>query len=189
MKLLFLDTETTGLDPKLHAVIQIAGIVEIDGEVKEEFNFKCSPQKGDLISKQALEIQNLTIDQIRNLEPPAATYRAFRQILSKYVDPFNKEDKFFMVGQNTKFDYDFMVSFFEKNDDHYFYSFVRYHLIDVISLTAAAHVAGLMNLTNMKLETVAKHFGIELSAHDALNDIKATREIFYKYVDLLKRRV
>ena len=43
MKLLWLDVETTGLNKEKCDIIQIAGIVVIDGEEKERFNFKCQP--------------------------------------------------------------------------------------------------------------------------------------------------
>jgi uncharacterized protein YprB with RNaseH-like and TPR domain len=35
--ILFIDIESTGLDPKRNGIIQIAGIIEINGEVKEKF--------------------------------------------------------------------------------------------------------------------------------------------------------
>ena len=37
-----------------------------------------------------------------------------------------------------------------------------------------------------KLVDVCKHFGIELDAHDALSDIKATRQLIYKLMEYLK---
>lgn len=187
MKLLFLDTETTGLNPKLSGIVQIAGIVEIDGVIKEEFDIKCRPFKGDLISPKALEVQGRTMDQIREFQTPDLAYDQLKSILSKYVKPFDKADKFYMIGQNTKFDYDFLDEFFKKNNDSYIYSFIAYHLIDLIALTTTAIVSGKFNLPNMKLETVAKHFGIPLDAHNALNDIRATREIFHRYVEIFKK--
>ena len=45
MKNLWIDLETTGLDVKKHGVVQIAGIVEIDGEIQESFNFFTKPLK------------------------------------------------------------------------------------------------------------------------------------------------
>jgi exonuclease I len=43
---------------------------------------------------------------------------------------------------------------------------------------------GEITLQNYKLETVAGHFGIELKAHDALSDVKATREIIRKVLSI-----
>ena len=107
-------------------------------------------------------------------------------MLDKYVDKFNRADKFYMVGQNTKFDYDFMTEWFKRNGNPYFYGYVNYHLLDVIQATALFTVAGKMKLQNMKLGTVCEHFGIPLKAHDALEDIRATRQVFYKYAEIIK---
>lgn len=187
MKLLFLDTETTGVDNAKHGVIQVAGVVEIDGEVKEEFNLRCRPFKGQAVSAEALNVTGKTMLEISSYPEPQESYREFVSILDRYIDKYNKADKFFMVGQNTKFDYDFMSAWFKGNGNPYFYAYVAYHLIDIIQATALFTVAGRLSLPNMKLATVAAHFGIPLKAHDAMEDIRATRQIFYRYADLIKK--
>lgn len=42
-KIIYLDTETTGLDKEKNDVIQVAGIIEIDGKEVERFNIFCQP--------------------------------------------------------------------------------------------------------------------------------------------------
>ena len=187
VKLLFLDTETTGLDPAKHGITQIAGIIEIDGEVKDEFSMFCQPFPGQAVTKEALEVTGKTMDEIRAYPAPQIAYGNLTAKLDQYVDKYKKEDKFFMVGQNTKFDYDFMTAFFKSNGNPYFYGYVAYHLIDVIQATALFTVAGHFKLPNMKLATVCEHFGIPLKAHDALEDVRATRQVFYRYADLIKK--
>jgi len=187
MKLLFLDTETTGVDNTKNGIIQIAGIVEIDGAVKEEFNMMCRPFPGQAVSPDALKVTGKTMDEIRAYPEPQAAYRDLVAILDRYIDRYDKTDKFYMVGQNTKFDYDFLTAWFKNNGNPYFYAYVAYHLIDVIQATALFTVAGQFKLENMKLATVAKHFGIPLKAHDAMEDIRATRAIFYRYVHLIRQ--
>ena len=187
MKLLFLDTETTGVDNTKNGIIQIAGIVEIDGAVKEGIQHDVPAVSGQAVSPDALKVTGKTMDEIRAYPEPQAAYRDLVAILDRYIDRYDKTDKFYMVGQNTKFDYDFLTAWFKNNGNPYFYAYVAYHLIDLIQATALFTVAGHFKLENMKLATVAKHFGIPLKAHDAMNDIRATREIFYRYVDLLKQ--
>ena len=79
------------------------------------------------------------------------------------------------------------TEWFKKNGNPYFYGYVNYHLLDVIQATALFTVAGKMKLQNMKLGTVCEHFGISLKAHDALEDIRATRQVFYRYADVLTK--
>lgn len=187
MKLLFLDTETTGLDNTKHGVIQIAAIIEIDGEVKEEINLRCRPFKGQAVSEEALRVTGKTMLEISEYPEPQISYRELVAVFDRYIDKYDKTDKFFMVGQNTKFDYDFMAAWFKSNGNPYFYAYVAYHLIDVIQATALFTAAGHFKLPNMKLATVADHFGIPLKAHDALEDVRATRQVFYRYADMIKK--
>jgi len=45
---------------------------------------------------------------------------------------------------------------------------------------------GILNLESYKLENVAKYFNIKHNTHNALEDIKVTREIFYKLLEYFK---
>lgn len=186
MKLLFIDTETTGTEPGVHGVVQIAGIIEIDGKVVEEFDLRCRPFQGQIMAAKALEVIGKSADEVLAYPDPKETYRKLVSIFQKHIDRYNKNDKFHMVGQNTKFDYDMLTAWFNKNGDKFFYAYVAYHLIDLIQATALFTVAGKMKLPNMKLATVAEAFGIQFDAHDALEDIRTTREIFYRFVTILK---
>ena len=56
MKKLYFDCETTGLDPIKNDIIQIAGVIEIDGHNMVDFNFKSKPFNWDAIETKALEI-------------------------------------------------------------------------------------------------------------------------------------
>lgn len=179
-KIFWLDTETTGLDPVKHDIIQLAGIVEIDGEVKEEFEMFMQPQPDAPVSKEALEINGWTVEQLREFPLPKDQHTYLNLILAKYCDRYDKQDKFLIGGQNPKFDIDFLREFYLKNNDKFFGSWFNYHHIDTTTIGALAEYKG-AQLPNFKLETLCKYFKIELQAHDALQDIRATREIFYKF--------
>lgn len=185
MKLLYLDTETTGLDPAKNAVVQIAGIIEIDGEVKEEFNLKPKPFYGQLLDPEALKINGITKDGLEELEPPEAIYEQIKGILDKYVDKYDRSDKLYLVGQNIKFDHSFLLAFFKNNNDYYLGSYLHYHQIDLIAVTTIFRLAGKIELENLKLETVMEALGLPKQTHDALDDIKATRRIFSTYLAAL----
>ena len=95
MKIIFIDTETTGLSSKIHDIIQIAGLVTEDGKILDEFNFKCQPVNWKSISKQALQINNTSIDDLKKYEMPQATFIHFLKVLEKHFDG----DKFIIAGQ------------------------------------------------------------------------------------------
>ena len=188
MKLLFLDTETTGTDPARHGIIQISGIIEIDGQVMEEFNFSCNIFPNKTVQYEALQVTGKTIEQIKGYPDPHEVYTKLLAILEKYIDRYNKNDKFYLVGQNVKFDYDFMTKWFQDNGNNFFYAYVFYHLIDIITISALFTVCGIMKTKNMKLATVAEFFDIQFKAHDAMEDIRVCRQIFYKFVDMFKEK-
>jgi len=187
MKMLFIDLETTGTVPGKHGVVQIAGIIEIEGKVAEEFELKCRPFPGEVADPAALRVIGKTADEIRAYPEPRLAFEKLKGIFQKYVDRYDKTDKLNMVGQNPKFDYDFLTSFFQKNGDQYLYAYIKFHLIDLIAATALFQSAGKMTVPNMKLETVAGYFGIEHKAHDALEDIRITRQLYHTYADLIKQ--
>jgi DNA polymerase-3 subunit epsilon len=182
MKHLFFDLETTGTDYKLHGIHQISGIIEIDGEYRQDFNFKVRPHAGDLINAEALKIGNVTLETIREYPEPKEIHSQFTKLLSKYVNKFDSLDKFFLCGyNNASFDTPFLRQWFEKCGDKYFGSWFWSHSLDVIVL-ATEHLKHHRHLMpNFQLRTVAKQCGIpvdEAKLHDALYDISLTKQIY-----------
>lgn len=186
MKYLYLDTETTGTDPKKHDIIQLAGYIVIDGKLKEEFNLKCQPKDYTTIEEEALKINKNTVDDLRKLQKPEDMLKEFISILAKYVDKYDKTDKYTPVGYNVRFDLDFLQEFFKKNGEAYGTgSWQNWRVIDPLFLVYYMAGKKEIELENYKLETVCKHFGIELEAHDAMADIKATRALLKTLKNLL----
>ena len=181
MKIAWFDTETTGLDPVKNDIIQLAMIIEIDGEIKEKIKMEMQPFSYDNISPEALETNKLTIEQIKTFPAPQDQYKILNKILGNHVDRYNKFDKMIAGGQNVKFDIEFLRNFFIKNNDPYFGSFFNYHYVDIISLSAILKYFKKIDIDNLKLETICEYMGIELSAHDAMEDITATREVFMEF--------
>jgi len=180
-KLCFIDTETTGLNPKSNGLIQLAGSIEIDHEVKENFNWFVKPLPSDIVEDKALEVNGITREQMAGFPGAREIYNRFTLLLSKYVDKFEKSDKFQFIAYNARFDYDFMRAWFEKLGDKYFGSWFFFPPIDVMNLAATSLYKSRGEMKNFKLLTVAEHVGIETSeeeAHDAMYDINLTKELY-----------
>jgi len=183
IKRCFIDTETTGLDPKLNAVIEIGGIIEIDGEVRESFEIGAQPFPNDMIMPEALKVNKLSYDDIMANPLPTQAYWDFHHLLEKYINKYDKKDKFLFYGWKCQFDYDFLWQFFLKNDDKYFGSFFSWPTIDVASIVAEFLGERRKELTDFHLDTVAEYFGLkvdETKRHTALGDAELTRWIYYK---------
>lgn len=109
-------------------------------------------------------------------------YVKFVNMLSKYVDKFDKKDKFFLVGyNNASFDNHFLKAFFVQNGDNYFYSWFWVNSIDVMVLSTQHLMRKRHEMTDFKQETVARALGIQIDSaklHDASYDIQLTKEIY-----------
>lgn len=180
-KKIYIDIETTGLDPKKCAITQLSAIVEIDGEIISYFNEFIKPFDGASITNEALLTTGQTMDDLNKFQHPAEGYRKFIDFLDHYIDKYDKEDKFTVVGYNVKFDMDFIEEMFVRNNNKYAYSYFNGMKMDVFAILPFLKEMGVVpKLKNNKLSSWCEHFGIELKAHDSMEDIKATRELFYK---------
>lgn len=182
MKLVFFDLETTGTNPGKHGIHQISGQIVIDGVIKETFDFHVQPNPRAMIEDEALKVGGVTREQILAYPPMQQVYQEFVAMLGKYVDKFNKKDKFFLVGyNNAAFDNQFLLGFFLQNGDVYFGSWFWANSIDVMVLASAYLATRRPEMENFKLSTVAKTLGIVVnddSLHDAMYDIELTKAVF-----------
>ena len=183
-KLFFYDLETTGVKFWKNGIHQISGCIEIDGDVKEEFNFHVKPNPACVIEDEALDVSGVTLEQINAYPDMNVVYNQVKTMLSKYVNRYNKYDKFFLVGyNNAPFDNQFFRAFFVQNNDNYFGSYFWSSAIDVMVLAAIHLKSTRHTMEDFKLKTVANTLGVtvdESKLHDALYDIYLTRAIYRK---------
>lgn len=181
-KVLWIDVETTGTDPEKHGIVQIAGLVEINGEVVEEFDIHTKPLPEDLIEFSVIDAVGLDLLAIREYPGPDKALKNLLTILDKYIVKFDKTDKFHPAGYNVKFDLDFLWQFCRKMEFRYFHSYVDHFAIDVYAVTRYLAGFGMVEAESLKMAHVYEvMIGKPLeNAHDALADIKATRELAYE---------
>lgn len=184
VKLFFFDCETTGLDSKRCAIHQMSGMVTIDGEVKERFDIRMCPFDGAVVSDDALDVAGVTREQITQYPSQEDGYMDLLKILCKYVNRYDRTDKFYIVGyNNAKFDNEFLREFFLRNGDKYFGSWFWANCLDVMILATPALIGKRPQMENFKQGTVAKALGITLDEsklHDAEYDIDVCKMIFDK---------
>jgi len=181
-KLLFYDLETTGTKYWKNGIHQISGAVVIDGQIKEVFDFKVRPNENALIEEEALKVGNVTKEQIMAYPTMKEVYSQIITMLSKYVDKFDKKDKFHLIGyNNASFDNQFFRAFFVQNNDVYFGSWFWSDSIDVMVMASFKLRKVRHELVDFKQSTVAKFLGIEIDEaklHDAKYDIEICIKIF-----------
>lgn len=181
IKTFWFDTETTGVKPEENSIIQISGLVVIDGVLKDEFDFKCRPLDNTQIESAALEVHGYTEEEIKNWPDPEEVRKNLCGVMDNYVDRFKKTDKFIIAGYNVGFDFNMLNAFFQKLGDKYLGAYLDFKCkLDLLPFVNMLKVLGYIDIENSKLSTVCDYFGIEIQAHDALSDIKATRNLFRK---------
>lgn len=180
-KRIYLDTETTGLDTQKHAIIEIAGIIEIDGVEEFEFSWHMCPAKGKLVNAEALKVNGITIDEIRKYDPQEVVYNKFVQLLDKYINKYDSTDKFYCYAYNSGFDQRFIDQWFQDNKNQYMFSYTHWPWISVDVLAAIFAEGQRDNFRDFKLDSVAEALGIyvdESQLHGGLYDVILMKQIY-----------
>ena len=182
IKKVFFDLETTGVKPNRHSVHQIAGIIEIDGEVVEKFNIKTRPHPKAEITPEALSVCGVTLEEVKAYKPMGEAYREMVAILEQHINKFDPKDKAYLVGYNNRFFDDvFLRKWFEQNGDKYFGSWFWNDTLDTLVLASQYLIGRRAAMPSFKLKRVALELGLEVDKerlHDAFYDIELTREIY-----------
>lgn len=188
IKILYVDTETTGVDPSKNGVWQVSGFVEIDGQYKEHFDFVFRPNPKLEWNEKAWEMCGKSKEEFAALKlDHNSAYSLFSNILNKHVDKFNKTDKFFICGYNAHFDDAMLRAWFDQNKDFYYGSYFWSSRIDAMTLATRKLLHHRHLMPNFQLTTVCKHLGIDVDddkAHDGMYDIKLTWKLIRKLAGL-----
>jgi DNA polymerase-3 subunit epsilon len=192
VKMIYIDAETGGPDPNNCALLQLSAAIEIDWEIKEKLDYYIVPYPDDPpITQEATDKHGITAEIIKQnannrFVSPDFAYANFKEVLGRYVDPFNKEDKFFMVGYNVlTFDDVVLRRLFSRNNDVYYGSWFWYPPIDMMAICADALLSKRQTMPNFQLDTVATMMGVKIDPqllHNAMYDVQITREIFLRHL-------
>lgn len=166
MNILVADCETSGLDPKKSAMLQIALIPIIDGVVKDPFVSYVRPHKNAEIADGALKVNNINREDLDTFP----TIEEFTKSMLEFVDQF--DCKFTLRAHNAQFDKDFLYHFMSRQGLHgdYIKRF-RPELQCTLEKAKKVFEKEKKKPANFKLGTLCEWFGIKLeNAHEALSD-------------------
>lgn len=181
MKKLWVDTETTGLDPERNAIIQIAVIIETpDAEVQWEA--KMRPWDGAEVEDGALKVNHSSREEIAAFPDPRAVYAEFTALLGDHVAKFDRADKFWFWGFNSGFDFQFLHSWAKACGDKYLMSWMHWPPLCVAQEIARRFPDRWASFPSRKLGAVACACDVTPpeNLHDAMADIVLTRELWRK---------
>ena len=191
-RLVFLDTETTGLDPREHEVWEIGAIVREDSATDEEFRWQIRPRVDDADPK-ALKIgrfhERFTVPEFASAARVGAAgpwyfYKSIYELFSEVADVLQGAH---LVGAVPSFDDAFLKEAFRI---HSLKVGWHYHLIDVEALAvgylhgrwAAAGAAGQRDVSlPWKSDDLSRALGVDpeqFDRHTALGDARWAKAIY-----------
>ncbi len=166
MKLAFIDTETTGLDPSKQEIIEIAILVVNEGRVVDKFESKIRPQRIEDASKKALEINGYAANPEAWASAP--TMEEVGPLIVKMLEGCT------LVGHNVSFDEGFLTQNLKRAGIE---GKLPYHKIDTVVL-AMEHLKPL-GLKKVSLDSIRDFLGwSKEGAHRAMKDVEDCRKLF-----------
>lgn len=177
--LAFIDTETTGTDPNLHEIIELAVIIVKQTpragkgpklEIIEECEWKIKMQRPEKAEEQALRVNGYNeVDWMFAIDRKKAM-----QEFAK------KTESCSFVSHNLVFDYSFIQKAFEETGVE---SRMHYAKLDTISM-AFARLYDAPQADKFSLRALCELLKVENSkAHTALADTRALVEVYRKMMN------
>ena len=186
---MWLDTETTGLETTDASAFELAFILVQNGVVICERDFYLNPLSETIkYNEDAGKIHGYTEEQIKAFPPEKEQVLKIVDFLQSSVNLFkldgSRTEKLVIAGYNVEFDKKHLKALLARNGFNYDDYFID--TADVFEQVKRASIQkALPYLPDRKLGTVAKHLGVNLeNAHNALADIRATREVAKKLQQL-----
>lgn len=179
IKIFHLDLETTDKNKKTAGVHEVAGSIEINGAIVEEFDYRVMPFPNKTIRTESLAVSGTTVADLTTYPDGIQVVRSICNMIERHIDITNPKDKMFLSGYNAA---DFDSELFEQFlIDHgctkykaYFWNVVLDTM--VMAGNVLRHERASMN--DFSLLTVVKRFNIDVDPaqlHKAAYDSKLSR--------------
>lgn len=178
--LLFVDVESTGLDPSYHEMIEVAALLTTPdaSKILESYEAKIRPNFIARAHPRALEVNGYSEEEWRPekcVQPGVVAVKLAR--MSKDVH---------LVGQNVSFDESFLTAFLVANLQEPKWN---YHKVDLVALCWPLFASGLIEKTN--LQNVAKFLGLNLEEqkHRAMADTQMAYAVYKSLMAYLTAKI
>lgn len=188
------DVETTGMDPEKCDIVELAWMVEVGGargdgpgELIDKGYLQIAPRDGALIEQGALDTIGKTEMELQGYTPQGFAHGQLCLALGKHCNRYNRNDKMIQAGFNVGFDDNHLRALFKKVNDKFYGSWFLPSKIDVMTLVAEWQATMGPTMQNLKLGTLCKHFDIPIVAHNPISDIEATRTLYYRLKEEMRK--
>ncbi len=169
--LVFLDLETTGLDPAADDIVEVAAmrVDPLSLSVEGCFETKVAPSPGVLIDPQAAELNGFRAEDWTE----APEVQDVLPLLARFLEGC------LIVGHNPAFDWAFLLSAYRRFGLRR--PEVGHHLLDTATLAWPLLRHGFVK--SLSLRDLCEHYGISnVGAHRALEDVVRTYQLFLRLI-------
>lgn len=186
-RLLFIDTETGGLDPQKHSLLSI-GVVVWDAFEGELFSdeFYVNSEKYN-VTKTAARLNHFdeSVQHYSSLDPECIV----EKLISIKEEYFKEYPSVPLAGHNIAFDIQFMKTMF-SSCGRSFEKLFSHRSVDTYSIIKYLSDC---NLLPEEINSSAKafnYFSITVCGrHTALGDARATMQLYAKLISILKEKI
>lgn len=182
-KLLFIDTETGGLNPETHSMLSLAMVIWEDMEIIDSRELLIND--GILsVTEEALSINKIDIE--KHKQSAISPTQAIEKILLFIRKHFQQHGKITLAGHNVHFDANFLRSFFSRNNIN-FDEFFSHRIIDTSSILYYLYLSGHIKQKAISSDEAFELFRIKVEGrHTAIGDAMATAKLFTRLLSLIK---
>lgn len=158
--IIWLDTETTGLDRIKNNIIQLGMIITHGNRIIEKFDFKIRPPKDDEWTKEAEQVHGVSYEEARN-------YPAGEQVVPQIARIFSQYKRSYIGGHNViAYDNQMLTNMFKK------YNIPILLNNPCIDTKLTANEMEPKGKGTTSLQNLCKKYNIPVThAHEAMSDI------------------
>jgi len=172
-KLMYISVLALGKKPCLYDIYEISGIIEIGGQVVEHFSIGIQPfaileKPNDFNSVDWAKFQGSedkyfeftaeNYTRLKKLATPIIALHEFQQLIEKYIDKYDKDDKFILAGHLAARNISFLQTWFERCKDPFFGSWFQPGVLDILSLVAQYEILTSDKVPSYRLARLEKYF-------------------------------
>jgi len=188
-RLLFIDTETGGLDAYRCSLLSIGAVVWEDGLLVASMEiFVTEPEIQ--VDPESQSIHGIDLDWLRahGLSPIEAVAR-IEAFIADHFDSPTGPIAVPIAGHNVAFDVSFLRRLYRLTQRDYDRVF-SHRTLDTAGIVRFLNIAGILQIEGAGSTAAFEHFGIRFEdrrRHSALGDAQATALLFTKLVEAVQR--
>lgn len=181
-KILFIDTETGGLDPTKHALLSVGVCVLENGEIRHKMEFPVRNYNESLVCEETAMAVN-KIDLYQHNMVAISEELVVDSLIALAASIAEPGEKCVVAGHNVQFDIGFLKAMFDRCDEKWS-DYFSHRALDTAGVMQFLSVAGIYGGMSTSLDAGLAYYGIEMEGqrHSAMADAIVTAKLFQRLI-------